>query len=185
MKSTIITPGWEWKVNGVIKSVYGIEDPNSRDYLAKEPHSTGFLVTKWVDLEGEEVDATRSHKNMTIIRYADILLMRAEALIEKNENTDEAVRLINEIRSRAGMPGIEIASQSVLREKLRHERRVEFAFEGLRYYDIIRWRICDKVRNGNVYGFAKMTDSGKRENIFLEKESGKIICIYGLFPRMQ
>ena len=110
---------------------------------------------------------------MTIIRYADILLMRAEALIEKNENTDEAVRLINEIRSRAGMPGIEIASQSVLREKLRHERRVEFAFEGLRYYDIIRWRICDKVRNGNVYGFAKMTDSGKRENIFLEKRVWK------------
>ena len=141
--------------------------------MAKEPHSTGFLVTKWVDLEGEEVDATRSHKNMTIIRYADILLMRAEALIEKDENLDEAVKLINEIRDRGGMPGIEMASQNVLREKLRHERRVEFAFEGLRYYDIVRWRICDKVKNGNVYGFAKMTDSGKRENIFLEKRVWK------------
>ena len=173
LKSTIITPGWEWKVNGIVKSVYGIEDPNSRDYLAKEPHSTGFLVTKWVDLEGEEVDATRSHKNMTIIRYADILLMRAEALIEKDENLDEAVKLINEIRDRGGMPGIEMASQNVLREKLRHERRVEFAFEGLRYYDIVRWRICDKVKTGNVYGFAKMTDSGKRENIFLEKRVWK------------
>lgn len=173
LKSTIITPGWEWKVNGVVKSVYGIEDPNSRDYLAKEPHSTGFLVTKWVDLEGEEVDATRSSKNMTIIRYADILLMRAEAFIEKNENLGEAVLLINEVRDRAGMPAIEMASQSILREKLRHERRVEFAFEGLRYFDIIRWRICDKVRNGNLYGFAKMTDSGKRENIFLEKRVWK------------
>lgn len=173
LKSTIITPGWEWKVNGVVKSVYGIEDPNSRDYLAKEPHSTGFLVTKWVDLEGEEVDATRSSKNMTIIRYADILLMRAEAFIEKNENLGEAVLLINEVRDRAGMPAIEMAPQSILREKLRHERRVEFAFEGLRYFDIIRWRICDKVRNGNLYGFAKMTDSGKRENIFLEKRVWK------------
>lgn len=173
LKSTIITPGWEWKVNGQVKSVYGIEDPNSRDYLAKEPHSTGFLVTKWVDLEGAEVDATRSHKNMTIIRYADILLMRAEALIEKGENLEEAVQLINEVRRRAKMPDIELSSQSVLREKLRHERRVEFAFEGLRYYDIIRWRICDKVRNGNVYGFAKMTESGKRENIFMEKRIWK------------
>jgi hypothetical protein len=40
----------------------------------------------------------------------------------------------------------------VLREKLRHERRVETAFEGLRYFDIIRWRIADKVKKGKVYG---------------------------------
>lgn len=173
LKSTLITPGWEWKVNGEVKSVYGIEDPDSRDYLSKEPHSTGFLVTKWVDLEGEEVDATRSHKNMTILRYADILLMRAEALIEKNERLDEAVALINEVRDRARMPGIAMASQEVLREQLRHERRVEFAFEGLRYYDIVRWRICDRVKNGNVYGFAKKTESGKRENIFIEKRVWK------------
>lgn len=170
LKSTIITPGWEWKVKGVVTSVYGIEDPNSKDNISKEPYSTGFLVTKWVDLEGEEVDRTLGDKNLTILRYADILLMRAEALIEKNENLDEAVSLINEIRDRAGMPkNVKVTNQSELREKLRHERRIEFAFEGLRYYDIIRWRICDKVRNGDMYGFAKMTDSGKRENIFMEK----------------
>ena len=107
---------------------------------------------------------------MSIIRYADVLLMRAEALIEKNENLDEAAALINDVRDRARLPkNIQVTNQSELREKLRHERRVEFAMEGLRYYDIIRWRICDKVRNGDMYGFAKMTDSGKRENIFMEK----------------
>ena len=96
--------------------------------------------------------------------------MRAEALIEKNENLDEAAVLINDVRDRARLPkNIQVTNQSELREKLRHERRVEFAMEGLRYYDIIRWRICDKVRNGDMYGFAKMTDSGKRENIFMEK----------------
>ena len=100
--------------------------------------------------------------------------MRAEALIEKNETLDEAVALINEIRDRARMPGnVQVTNQSNLREKLRHERRIELAFEGLRYFDIIRWRICDKVKNGNVYGFAKMTDSGKRENIFMEKRVWK------------
>ena len=89
---------------------------------------------------------------MTILRYGDILLMRAEALIELNQNLAEAVSLINQIRRRVGMPEIEMASQSVLREKLRHERRVETAFEGLRYFDIIRWRIADKVKQGKVYG---------------------------------
>ena len=170
LKSTIITPGWEWKANGVIRSVFGVEDPNNKDYIQKNPSYTGFLVTKYVDLEGEEADRVLGGKNLSIIRYADVLLMRAEALIEKNENLDEAAALINDVRDRARLPkNIQVTNQSELREKLRHERRVEFAMEGLRYYDIIRWRICDKVRNGDMYGFAKMTDSGKRENIFMEK----------------
>ena len=68
---------------------------------------------------------------------------------------------------------IVVASQAVLRDQLRHERRIETAIEGLRYYDIVRWRICDKVKNGDGYGFAKMTESGKRENIFMEKRVWK------------
>lgn len=174
LKSTIITPGWEWKVNGVVTYIYDLENPNSVDNLSKEPKSSGFLLTKWVDLEGKEEDGWLTHKNMTIIRYADIMLMRAEALIEKNEHLDEAAALINEIRDRARMPkNVQVTNQSDLREKLRHERRIELAFEGLRYFDIIRWRICDKVKNGNVYGFARMTDSGKRENLFMEKRVWK------------
>ena len=170
LKSTIVTPGWEWKTNGVVTAVYGIEDPNSKDHISKETNSTGFLVTKWVDLDGEEADRTNGDKNITIIRYADVLLMRAEALIEKNTDLQEAVNILNEIRDRARMPqNVTVASQSELREKLRHERRVELAMEGLRYYDIIRWRICDQVKNGDVYGFARMTESGTRENIFMEK----------------
>lgn len=174
LKSTIVTPGWEWKTNGEVTAVYGIEDPNSKDYIGAEANSTGFLVTKWVDLDGKEADRVLSDKNLTIIRYADLLLMRAEALIEKNTNLQKAVDILNEIRDRARMPkNVELASQEVLREKLRHERRVELAMEGLRYYDIIRWRICDKVKNGPVYGFAKMNESGKRENIFMENRVWK------------
>ena len=174
LKSTIITPGWEWKSNGVVTAVYGIEDPNSKDYILQEANSTGFLVTKWVDLDGEESDDVRGDKNLTIIRYADLLLMRAEALIELNRDLQEAVDILNEIRDRARMPrNVKLTSQSELRDKLRHERRIELAMEGLRYYDIIRWRICDKVKNGDVYGFAKMTESGKRENIFMEKRVWK------------
>ncbi len=174
LKSTIVTPGWEWKTKGIVTAVYGVDDPNSKDHISKEPNSTGFLVTKWVNLDGVEADNTKGDKNLTIFRYADILLMRAEALIEKNTDLQEAVTILNEIRSRARMPqNIVVASQAVLRDQLRHERRIETAIEGLRYYDIVRWRICDKVKNGDVYGFAKMTESGKRENIFMEKRVWK------------
>jgi len=174
LKSTIITPGWEWKINGEVNSVFGIEDPDSKDHISKEPFCSGFLVTKWVDMEGEEADRVRGQKNMTIIRYADVLMMKAEALIEKGEDLQEAVNILNDIRDRARMPkNIMIGGQEVLRQKLRHERRVEFAIEGLRYYDIVRWKICEEVKNKNAYGFAMKNDQGVRENIFMEKRVWK------------
>lgn len=106
---------------------------------------------------------------MTILRYADVLLMRAEALIEKNQDLGEAAALINQIRSRAGMPVIAATSQADLRNKLRHERRIETAFEGLRYYDIIRWKIAKDVKVGNVYGARLKAISENMDNKFMEE----------------
>lgn len=152
LNTTITWPYKEWVVDGNVRCRYGVDDPNSGDYVQKETHMTGYMCEKWIDLRGEYADRTLADKNMTILRYADILLMRAEALIELNQNLPEAVSLINQIRTRVNMPVIGMASQSVLRERLRHERRIETAFEGLRYFDIIRWRIADKVKKGKVYG---------------------------------
>lgn len=175
LKSTIVTPGWEWKVDGKVSFTFNPEDKDNPDHIQKKPWSTGYVVTKWVDMKGANADRTKAYKNITLIRYADVMLMRAEALIEKNENLQEAANLINEIRDRARMPkNIMVTNQADMREKLRHERRIELAIEGLRYYDIIRWRICDKVKNGDVYGFAMMNEeTGKRENIFMEKRIWK------------
>jgi hypothetical protein len=81
-----------------------------------------------------------------VVRYAEVLLSLAEAYIEKGETQlDEAVSLINQVRNRAGMPSVEDVegrnlSQADLREIVRHERRVELAFEGLRLFDLYRWK---------------------------------------------
>lgn len=169
LNATIMYPFYKWMVNGKVLSTFGVDDPNSKDYVKKETHMTGYLVTKWVDLQGEFADRTRSSKNMTIIRYADILLMKAEALIEKNENLQEALSLINQVRVRVGMPEISSAGQVELRAKLRHERRVETAFEGLRYFDIIRWKIGSDVKDGKVYGARMKAVSDNMDNKFIEE----------------
>ena len=124
------------------------------------------MLTKWTDLEGEEPDRWLGHKNLTVFRYADVLLMRAEALIELNENLGEALSLINDIRNRAEMPEYPaVTSQSDMIAKVRHERRVETAFEGLRYYDIIRWGIAPKVLNGPAYGWKRWNpETQKHDN---------------------
>jgi hypothetical protein len=103
-------------------------------------------------------------KNQIVIRYADVILMRAEALIETGSYND-ALPLINQIRSRAkastGLIGfaknLDIQlyqngvnctwNQDFARKALRWERRLEFAMEGSRFFDLTRWGVTDAVIN--------------------------------------
>jgi hypothetical protein len=78
-----------------------------------------------------------------VIRYADVLLMRAEALAELGRQA-EAYPLVNQVRARVSMPSVEAAegtglSKDQMVQVIRHERRVELAFEGLRFFDLKRW----------------------------------------------
>ncbi len=111
-------------------------------------------------IDEEWTDDIRAENDILIMRYADVLLMYAEAKIELNEIDETVLNAINEVRARAykvnhntaDYPVVTTTSQTELRKILRMERRMEFAFEGLRYMDIIRWRIADKVLNRDIYG---------------------------------
>lgn len=92
--------------------------------------------------------------DLVIIRLADVYLMYAEAMIEQNKIDQSVLDAINLVRARAygakleetdKYPAITTTNQAELRKRLRRERRVEFAFEGLRYYDLIRWHIAHKM----------------------------------------
>lgn len=102
-----------------------------------------------------------SSLNWSLIRYADVMLMKAEALIEQNKNLDEARDLINQIRRRANNsvdpaytpvdcnPGLAYYkvseypangwNQDYARRAVRMERRIELAMEGHRWFDLVRW----------------------------------------------
>lgn len=101
--------------------------------------------------------------NEIVLRYADIMLIRAEALIELNENLEEARTLINEIRTRAknSMARIDYAedfceistypesgwTQEYARQAVRFERRLELAMEHQRFFDLVRWGTAADVLN--------------------------------------
>jgi tetratricopeptide (TPR) repeat protein len=78
-----------------------------------------------------------SRANWKVIRYADVLLMYAEALNE-NGKTAEALAQLNKIRARAGVPTYSNLSQNETRDKIYLERRLELAFEGHRWFDLVR-----------------------------------------------
>ena len=80
--------------------------------------------------------------NIPVLRYADVLLMYAECLNDAG-NQEEAVRYINMVRQRAHVPPLEggMSKEQVLRHLQDVERPCELAFEGIRWYDLIRWGI--------------------------------------------
>ena len=102
-----------------------------------------------------------------IIRYADVLLIYAEAKIEQNQIDQSVLDCINQVRARAygvdytntsAYPAITTTDQAKLRTILRTERRMEFAKEGLRYMDLIRWKIAGKALTRPNYGMLYPVD---------------------------
>ncbi len=104
------------------------------------------------------VDSTQIHQltktGYILMRYADILLMNAEAKIELNQIDASVVNAINLVRARAGQPVIAAGPQAQMRQIVRRERAVEFAGEGLRLFDLRRWGIYEKANSGPVVGAA-------------------------------
>ena len=79
-------------------------------------------------------------------RYSEILLNYAEACIELGQD-GEAKTYINMVRKRAGLPGL-TEEGDALRQRYRNERRIEFAFEDQRFYDVRRWVIGPEAYTG-------------------------------------
>lgn len=119
-------------------------------YYVKGRTRTGLMWRKYV-VEDEGSAYTDDPQNFIVIRYADVLLMYAEAANEILSNPDESIySAINSVRERAGIKALEIGSctKDKMRELIRQERKVEFACEGLYYSDIRRWKIAETELNG-------------------------------------
>jgi hypothetical protein len=113
---------------------------------------SGFSWRKYVD-STEFNQGAKTAISSIVLRYAEVLLNYAEAKIESNQIDQSVYDAINKIRTRANMPIIETGkTQSELRAALRYERKIEFAAEGTRYFDILRWRIAEQVLDGPCYG---------------------------------
>lgn len=116
------------------------------DYKASWSY-TGYNVRKFLVSKSVSPEYNTNPEDFVVYRYADVLLMKAEALNESG-STQDAVVPLNIVRSRAGLGAISASvSQDELREKIIHERRIEFAFEGHRWFDLIRLNNGDYAVN--------------------------------------
>jgi starch-binding outer membrane protein, SusD/RagB family len=136
-------------------------------------------------------------KNKIVLRYADVLLMKAEALIELGRQ-DEALPIINQLRTRASQsvallkdvndnpnanykvgtyqPGVNITwDQATARKALRFERRLEMAMESSRFFDLVRWGVAEPVLN--KYFAEEKTKRSFLNNARFEKNKNEYLPI--------
>ena len=113
-----------------------------------------YPVKKWLTPGIVNPDyGTLDDNDFVLLRYADVKLMYAEAQNEAVGADASVYQQINEVRARpdVNMPPLPAGlTQAEMRESIRHERRVEFAMEGIRYHDLRRWGIATETLNGFV-----------------------------------
>ena len=116
--------------------IYGIKTlPDSPPLAQKYWNGKAYTLPS----EREFYAQNKNHwENIKFMRYADVLLMAAEAANEIGQ-TSKAATYVNQVRVRAGLSNTTASGQLAMRDAIKHERRVEFGMEFERFYDLVRW----------------------------------------------
>ncbi len=155
--------GYEYSPAPNRTTVYRASDGayvGNNDSKAHAEHASydGFLFKKYIDNTFLENGYGGAPTTYPMLRYGDVLLMYAEAMIELNQCTQDILdETVNKLRERAysgtGLtyPQATIDTQSAMRTMVRTERFIELAWEGHRYADLIRWKLAETVYNRPSY----------------------------------
>ena len=148
---SILYDGSMWQGEEIITRV-GVGSPNEIDTSSdSDVTNTGYYTRKTIDESvngADNLQMSNGMANYIFFRYADVLLMYAEASLEAGDKPT-AVEYLDMVRTRGGnMPSIDDTyplgiTENQLREIIRRDRRIELAFEDKRWWDILRWKICD------------------------------------------
>ena len=163
--ATILYNGASWMGRTIESYVGGADGFKEYDNSKSATTTvTGYYLRKYLKDGDKSWITAYSAQTCILIRYAEVLLNKAEALAELSwdQNSVEALQALNDVRGRVGLPSRQTASKEEFMEFVRHERMVELAGEGFRYWDLRRWRLAEEVINGkNVHGVKiTKTDSG-------------------------
>lgn len=165
LKNTIVYPGVDWVGQNGVHRIFDTVDKvidgkkNNDYYLAADNASKTGLI--WAKYNTPLTQYTKSYSDDNTcpiyFRYAEVLLTIAECDVELNDNLNEALDLIDQLRQRGGQIKVDrsrYATQQQIRTLVRRERTIELAGEGFRRADIVRW----KDENGRLVANSVMKD---------------------------
>lgn len=161
--ASIVYHAYQWKKgDGSVSTIYikpgssadaGVSNLDEYAGPGQNSTATGYYIRKYFDPTAPEGMA--AGLNLILMRYADVLLMYAEAKNELGEMNETVWnQTIRPVRERAGFTDASALNypSGDLRNIIRRERRTELAFEGLRLFDIRRWGTIETLMNGNPHG---------------------------------
>jgi len=161
LPGTVMFDGLYWLNRNVQTYDGGLDRPFGYGRVTKGETRTGYYMRKFMTSNSSATAYSNYPHVFPIFRYAEILLNYAEAQNEAAGPDNSVYSAINAIRNRVGMPGLPAGlTQAQMRDKIRHERRVEFAFEEHRFWDIRRWKIAGNVLNGTLHGIQATLNNG-------------------------
>ncbi|ARK10779.1 RagB/SusD family nutrient uptake outer membrane protein [Fibrivirga algicola] len=192
-KWSVMEQGWtnpNWKPQRANAPAYNAFMANGFKYDTLQPVNDGgslaptranivkYFAGPGKTFGGDPVLGQNSGNNVVLLRYADILLIYAEAVLGSQGSTSDAKALdaLNKVRSRAGLP----AKSAITNKDILHERRVEFAFEGDYWYDIQRQgyaaakAIIDKQDRGTK-AYSNFITNFSEDKMFLPIPAGEIV----------
>ena len=149
--ASILYNGADWEGRKIDTSVGGEDGISDFKTQGTAPSSvTGYYLKKWVTEDDKTWAKNGSSHFAIMLRFAEVLLNKAEAYAELGDLT-KALECLNEVRSRVGLPAKTTADKAEFMKFLRHERMVELAGEGFRLWDLRRWKLADG-ENGSIDG---------------------------------
>lgn len=187
--ATILYNGASWEDRTIQSYVGGTDGFTEFEQVASTGGRTctGYYLRKYLQEGYREFITQGSYQYDAVLRYAEVLLNQAEAYAELDygANQAKALRALNQVRARVDLPAKTAAqapTKEVFMELLRRERAVELAGEGLRYWDLRRWKIATDVIHGqNVHGvkitknqsgvfaYERVEADGGSSRVFLDK----------------
>ncbi len=162
--SSVLYNGAQWRGRAIDTSTDGADGPLNDPYNTGGLN-TGYFIKKFLDEKNSIIfGRPNSSQNWILMRYAEVLLNYAEAQNEASGPDESVYAAVNRVRERNAdnpqMPPLpDGLSQAEMRERIRHERTVEHAFEELHFFDVRRWMTAPDVLSKPVHRMA-ITDNG-------------------------
>ena len=165
---------------------FGLKE--SRIQADKRQNLSGYFLKKWIystcALHNYATDLrSRGTRPFAVFRLAELYLLAAEAYNECEGPSQKVYDYLNPVRVRAGIPKVEeswklakdpskVTTQAGLREIIRQEWNIEFAFEGMRFWNLRRWKTAHIEMNNKLYGWVV---TGTDANAFYNNDKGPVV----------
>ncbi|MDO5420876.1 MAG: RagB/SusD family nutrient uptake outer membrane protein [Bacteroides sp.] len=169
--ASINYPGQIWKGHRLELWFSGVD---GKRYAGSDYCKTGYLMRKIVDPSFRVIENINPLTTWIYFRLAEQYLNYAEALNEFSGPSEDVYKYVNLVRSRSGLPSLPLGlNKEEMRNRIKHERRIELAFETHRFFDVRRWKDAEKSENKPIHALnimegEHMQDDRFYKRIFLE-----------------